>query len=268
MHQWFVGDVRVVRIEDLDFALASERPVPAWCVPHFAPSTSEVAVAFSALAVESDHQRIVVDPWLANDFPRDEPDASAHAARLLEELERAGFPADDVDLVVNTHLDGVGWNSVPYDGGWVPAFANARYLYPADEMAAVDRGEDIYGREALADLRTHDDVETFDPPLQLTSAVSLVDAPGHNFGHVAVRIESGGDLAIYPGHLVLSPHHVDDVTFGDDAPEVKAVATATRLALFDELAARHGLLLTTLVGGAGAGRVRKSNAGYWLDAIA
>lgn len=264
MHDWPVGEVRVVRIEDLDFALASERPVPPWCIPDFGPSSAEVA--FSALAIASDGLSIVVDPWLANDFPREEPDASAHAAKLLDELAGAGFPADEVDVVVNTHLDGFGWNSVPGVDGWTPSFPNARYLYPADELAAIDRGEEIYGREALNELRATHEIEGFDPPLSLTSAVSLVNAPGHNFGHVAVRIESGGDLAVYPGHLVLSPHHVDDVTFGDDPPEIKAIAAATRRTFFDELAERDGLLLTTLVGGAGGGWMRKNDAGYWLEA--
>jgi len=266
VHRWTVGDVEVVRIEDLDFAIATERPAPEWCVPDFCPSPSEVAIAFSALAIVDDDHRIVVDPWLANDFPRDEPDARARAVRLLDELTAQGFPPDEVDVVVNTHLDGVGWNSVPHDDGWRPAFPNARYLYPSEELAAVDRGEDLYGHEALDALRAVHEVEGFDPPLRLTTSVSLIDAPGHNFGHVAVRIDSGGDLAIYPGHLVLSPHHVDDVTFGDDPPEVKVVAANTRRAIFDELAERDGLLLTTLVGGAGGGRMRRSDAGYWLDA--
>ena len=262
MHRWTIGSVEIVRIEDLDFAIPSDEPIPEWCVPAYAPSTSEVGIAFSALAIESDGQRIVVDPWLANDFPRDDADASEHAARLLDELAAAGFPAESVDVVVNTHLDGIGWNTVPGPDGWTAAFPNARYMYPADELAAIDGGEPINGHEGLAELRAMREVEGIQPPLSLTSTVSLMPAPGHNFGHVAVRIESDGDLAIYIGHLVLTPFQIDDPSNGDTDNPWRDTAIASRRQIFDELVARDGLLLTTLLGGPGSGRMRRRDSGY------
>jgi glyoxylase-like metal-dependent hydrolase (beta-lactamase superfamily II) len=262
MHRWSIGSVEIVRIEDLDFAIPSDESIPEWCVPAYAPSTSEVGIAFSVLAIESDGQRIVVDPWLANDFPRDDADASEHAARLLDELAAAGFPAESVDVVVNTHLDGIGWNTVPGPDGWTAAFPNARYMYPADELAAIDGGEPINGQEGLAELRAMREVEGIQPPLSLTSTVSLMPAPGHNFGHVAVRIESDGDLAIYIGHLVLTPFQIDDPSNGDTGNPWRDTAIASRRQIFDELVARDGLLLTTLLGGPGGGRMRRRDSGY------
>jgi glyoxylase-like metal-dependent hydrolase (beta-lactamase superfamily II) len=266
MHRWTIGTTEIVRIEDTNFSLPSDEPVPDWCVPDLAPSTSEVGIAFSVLAITSDEQRIVVDPWMANDFPRDEPDAPAHATRLLDELGAAGFPADEVDIVVNTHLDGIGWNTVPGDDGWAPAFPNARYLYPADELASIDAGEEVYGHEALRELRAIRQVEGVHPPLTLTSTVSLQDAPGHNAGHLAVRIEDAGDLAIYPGHLVLNPFEIVDPTRETEANPRRLTAIASRRAVLDELASSDGLLLTTLLGGSGAGRVERQGAGYRLRA--
>jgi glyoxylase-like metal-dependent hydrolase (beta-lactamase superfamily II) len=266
MHRWLIGDVEIIRIEDLDFAVPSEAPVPDWCVPDFAPSNREFRIAFSVLAIASDGVNIVVDPWLANDGPRDQPDASAHAARLLGELAAAGFPADEVDLVVNSHLDGVGWNTVPTPKGWEPAFPNARYLYPATELAAIAAGEPINGDDALAELAAQRDLEAVEAPLALTSTVSLSPAPGHNFGHVAVRIDDGNDLAIYAGHLVLTPFQVDDPESGDDANPTRDTAVASRRKILDELAARNGLLLTTLLGGPGGGRVRRHDNGFAIAA--
>jgi glyoxylase-like metal-dependent hydrolase (beta-lactamase superfamily II) len=93
----------------------------------------------------------------------------------------------------------------------------------------------------------------------------LEDAPGHNWGHLAVRIESGDDVALYPGHLVLSLAQVDAPD--RDVGEVDvAVAAATRRKIFDELARRRGLLLTTLIGGPGGGMVTRRDAGFELDA--
>jgi glyoxylase-like metal-dependent hydrolase (beta-lactamase superfamily II) len=264
VHRWSVGTVEVVRIEDLDFAVPSDDRLPAWCVPHFAPSRDEVGVAFSALAISSEGTRIVVDPWLANDGPRELADAAEHADRLLDELADAGFPADDVDVVVNTHLDGIGWNTRPTDEGWEPSFPNARYLYPSDEIIAIERGEELYGSDGYFALSSTTAIDPVEPPLRLTSTVSLEAAPGHNFGHVAVRIESEDELAIYPGHQVLSPRQLADPTLGDEGNPWRDQAIATRTALLDELADRQGLLLTTLLGGPGGGTVRRNGGGFEL----
>jgi len=267
VHRWSVGDVDIVRVEDLDFAVPSDRPVPDWCVPNFAPSADEVGIAFSALALRSDGVRIVVDPWLANDGPRDQAGAQEHSERLLGELSDAGFPPDDVDIVVNTHLDGLGWNTRPAVDRWVPAFPNARYVYPTDELAAIRRGEPLYGREAFAILDDYVEIEPIDGPMALTTSVTLAPAPGHNFGHLAVRVESNDRLAIYPGHLVLSPFQIDDPDSGEDHNPERTTAIATRRAVLEELAQRSGLLVTTLLGGPGGGVVQPKDSGFSLSVL-
>lgn len=266
MQRWQIGDVQVARVVDLELELPSPRPVPGWAVPAFAPSTDEVRIAFTALALIADGVRIVIDPWLANDGPRAGPDPYEHATRVLGMLGTAGFPPDDVDVVVNTHLDGIGWNTRPGPEGWAPSFAGARVVYPAAEVAAIHAGEPITGHEGFRELAAATIVEAVDPPLELTPSVTVVDAPGHNWGHFAVRIESGGDLAIYAGHLFLSVSQIDEPEHIDDDAEQGEVAAATRRRVLDELADRHGLLLTTLIGGPGGGRVVRTSTGYALEA--
>ena len=102
------------------------------------------------------------------------------------------------------------------------------------------------------------------PGTQLSEHVGVVDAPGHQQGHLAVRIESGDELCIVPGHIFLSPLQVEDPTVqSDEDPET---ATATRRSMLAELAERHGLLLTTLMGGPGGGYVSGNDPdGYRLD---
>ncbi|HEY7137629.1 MAG TPA: MBL fold metallo-hydrolase [Acidimicrobiia bacterium] len=264
MGRWKVGDVEVVRVDASNFVLPTELTMPAWAVPGFTPSVEQVPLAFSALAIRSGDRSIVVDPWIVDDSPRARPDAGAVIGSLLGALGDAGFDAGDVDTVVNTHVDGIGWNTRPVDGDWVPTFPRARYIFPAAEIAAIDDGVPINGSEHLGPLREARVLDTVELPLSITPDVTLEAAPGHNHGHLAVRIESGDALAIYPGHLVLSLLQVDtpDRDLGDTD---LAVATATRRAILDELAGRHGLLLTTLVGGPGAGVVTRRESGYALD---
>jgi glyoxylase-like metal-dependent hydrolase (beta-lactamase superfamily II) len=264
MPRWKVGDVEVVRVDSSNFVLPTETPMPAWAVPAYTPSRDQTPAAFSALAIRSGDRHIVVDPWIVDDSPRGRPDAGAVIDALLQELAEAGFEPGDVDTVVNTHVDGIGWNTRPLDGTWVPTFPRARYVFPAAEIAAIDDGAPVNGAESLGPLRDAGVVEAVEPPLPVTPEVTLEDAPGHNAGHFAVRIESGDALAVYPGHLVLSLLQVDapDRDLGDTD---LAVATATRRTILDELARRRGVLLTTLVGGPGAGIVTRRGSGYALD---
>jgi hypothetical protein len=264
VHRWRVGEVEIVRIEDESFALPSDHPAPAWAVPDFAPTPDQVGIAFSAFAIADGDRRIVVDPWLANDAPRSRDDAADHVERLLGELDDAGFPAASVDAVVNTHFDGIGWNTRPGVGAgpWLATFANARYLYPRRELDTWRAGGYPSGDDGLGLLEREGRLDAVDLPHGLTPHVRLDDAPGHNAGHLAVTIESNDALAVMPGHLFLNPFQVSDPTQAADLDPV--TATATRRRLLAELAARDGLLLTTLLGGPGGGRVRRDGDSFAL----
>jgi glyoxylase-like metal-dependent hydrolase (beta-lactamase superfamily II) len=261
MHRWQVGAVEVVRVEDDDFPIPSDVAVPGWAVPHLAPDTGSYHVAFSAYGIADGDRRIVVDPWLANDFPRDLPDAPERAARLLGVLADAGFDPEVVDTVVNTHIDGIGWNTRPGDDGWVPSFPNARYLLARAELEAYHRSDPLFEASDLSPVLDAGLLDPVDPPVALTDAVSLVPAPGHNFGHVTVRIESDGDLTMIPGHLFTSVLSVVDHTpLEGEGPESRD----SREEVLAELADRGGLLLSPLFGGAGGGRVERAGDGYHL----
>lgn len=256
---WTVGEAEIVRIVDLELDLPAGRLVPDWCVPAFANGKGEVGLAFSAFAIRSGGRRMVVDPWLANDGPRDRAGAAGVAQRLLDELARAGFAPESVDVVVNTHLDGIGWNTRPGADaeGWVPTFPNARYRWSAvqlDRHRADDR---------LAPLLSAGVVDAVEPGDQLGDAVWVEDAPGHEPGHLCVRIDSGGETAAIPGHLFLSPLQVADPAIPFDEDPVTAATTRTDL--LTDLAERQGLLLSPLLGGPGGGVVRQTGAGWWLD---
>lgn len=263
--QWTVGDITISRLDSSNFVLPSERPMPAWAVPAFTPSVDETPLAFSALVIEARGTRIVVDPWIVDDAPRTAPNADALLGERLAQLAALGIEPDAVEIVVNTHIDGFGWNTRPTADGWRPTFPNARYLFPADELAAVDRGMEINGSEHIGPLYDAGVVERIDPPYDVVPGVSLVNAPGHNPGHVAVRVDDGGDMAIYPGHLILSLSQVDDPGYSELDSDA-ATATATRQAFLGELADRGGVLLTTLIGGPGGGVVEAHGDGFALVA--
>lgn len=259
---WTVGAVEVWRVDSANFVLPTDVPMPSWAVPAFTPSVDETPIAFSAIVIKTPSETVVVDPWLVDEAPRTNPHADGLLDSLLADLVACGVAAEFVGTVVLSHVDGIGWSlRQGGDGGWVPTFPNARYLIPAAELAAIDGGAPINGAEHLGPLRPV--LQAVGSTFSVAAEISLVDAPGHNPGHLAVRIESGDDLAISPGHLVLSLLQVADPAA--DAGELDLVtASATRRTILDELADRHGLLLTTLIGGPGGGRVERDGTGYRL----
>lgn len=86
--------------------------------------------------VRTRDRRIVIDPWLAFDSKRSEPDAGSRWMRISDELTAADLAPDTVDTVVYTHLDGVGW-AVGTDET-TPNFPHARHVVPSGELDAFD----------------------------------------------------------------------------------------------------------------------------------
>ncbi len=262
MHRWRIGEVEVVRIEDVDFAMPAASALPGWTVPELAPSVDEHRVAFSALAIRDGGTTIVVDPWLQAERGAD--DAAATADRLLGALADAGVPADEVDLVVYSHLEGLGWGTRPDGAGWALSFPHATYLFPSDEVDAARRGVELPG---LEDFRVLDGLTAIEPvasPRPLGGSTTVVPTGGHSEGHAVVRIESDGELAIYLGHLVIHP--VQLVEPGVHELEAfSAEAADARGPLLAELADRGGVVLTTLVGGPGGGAVRSDGNGFRVE---
>jgi glyoxylase-like metal-dependent hydrolase (beta-lactamase superfamily II) len=263
-----VGEIELVRIEDEEYTLPADEPVPQWVVDAgLSPDVDSKVIGFPAYAIRAGDIRIVVDPWVVNDFPRTQPDAAEHADRLLGELADAGFPPDEVDVVVLTHVDGMGWLTRPDgEGGWTKTFPNARHLLPRVELDAVVGGDEWFASGRAAELVAAVDPEPADLPLALADGVTLVDAPGHNPGHLVVRIASGGEVATMAGHAFLAAHEIADHTpTGDDRPEIEA----TRRVILDDLAERGGVVHLPLVGGpaGGAGRVERDGGSYRLVSL-
>ena len=95
----------------------------------FPDSGTVLQFEVSGFGVRIGDRRIVIDPWMAFDQRRVEPDGVARWQRISHELTAADLAPADVDTVLFTHLDGVGWSVGP--DGATPNFPNARHLIPS-----------------------------------------------------------------------------------------------------------------------------------------
>lgn len=160
-------------------------------------------------------------------------DTGLSADGTLSALQAAGYSADQVDIVVLTHMHG------DHIGGMMqgdaPTFPNARYVtgqVEFDAWAAMDNEGFNTKVKPLADQMTF-----LDDGGSVASGITAMAAFGHTPGHMAYMIESedkqlllGADFA---NHYVWSLAHPDwEVKFDQD----KATAAATRRRLLDMLA--------------------------------
>jgi glyoxylase-like metal-dependent hydrolase (beta-lactamase superfamily II) len=231
--------------------------------------SATLAVEVCGFGVRTDGRRILIDPWLAFDAKQGEADAAARWKRISKELAAADLASADIDTVVFTHLDGVGW-AVGLDG--VPSFPHARHLVPAGELEAFDQGR-RGGTEALEVLRAHGLVDPVEAPLEIAPGVTLEAAVGHTKSSTVVRVREGtvgegtvgeGNVeSLFVGHLFLNPVQIQrlETVLGDEDP---AALVETRRRLLDEAVASGAVLYGDLWAGMGCGTVVKYGDSYAL----
>ena len=262
MERWSVGNSVITRFPDEQFELVVPQDEAtksvllsqaSWLAPQFLTSAGELRVGTSAIAIETPGARIVVDPWLVfDDADRTTPEATARIDRLLRGLGDAGFPPESVDFVVDTHIDGVGANTRPVEGGEVPAFPNARYVIAPEEIAALQAGR-FPGADALDVLVADGLVD--DPDGRVAGDVAMERGPGHSRGHHVVRVGPEGDDAVIIGHLFLHPAQVYSPDPRAGLDEDIELAAETRRGLLARAAEKGTLVIGPLWATPGAGTV-------------
>src|SRR5690606_26648639 len=163
-----------------------------------------------ALVLESQGKVIVVDTCVGSRPVPGFDNMSNLQLTFLDDLAAAGYPADEVDIVLCTHLhfDHVGWNTRLVDGKWVPTFPNARYLFGRVEYEHWDsgaRGVAVTFGDAVRPVMEAGLAELVEMDHRIADEVWLEPTPGHSPGHVSVRISSRGVDAVITGDMVHHP---------------------------------------------------------------
>ena len=272
MH-WQIGDVRITRVRETDLNvfradqyLRIERreldPFRSWMKPYLGADDA-LLMSVHAFGVEADGQRLVVDTCIGNDRsfgPSPFMDIfNGLRTSFLDDLGAAGFGRDAVDAVVCTHLhvDHVGWNTVLEDGAWRPTFRRARYLISRDDIAHWRANPGPHNPFAISvqPLIDAGRVEAVAPDHRISRSVSLWPSPGHTPGHVSVRIESRGEVAVITGDMVHTPVQLAVPAWSSIADTDAAEAERSRLRLLSEVGGGAALVLGTHFPGKTAGRV-------------
>ncbi len=259
---WDIGDVRVTVVlenqtdhipPELFFPDATAEAVAAhdWLIPEFADEQGCIGLSIQAFVVETPTRTIVVDPCVGNGKTLDMPFWNDQHWPFWARFSEAGFSADDVDLVVHTHLhaDHVGWDTRFVDDAWEPTFTRARHLY-TDAALTWLRDPGGYDNanvlaQSVQPILDAGLADIVDEDADLGEGLRLAPSSGHTPGHVSVWIESDDRTALLTGDFFHHPVQCAVPSWaelGDSDPDE---ARVTRRRMLDEAATSGALVFAT-----------------------
>ena len=250
-----IGNVEVLPVLDTQIAGSLEFMFPQVSAEQWAPWRRDFAHYFNpqgnlllnigTFVVRSEGRTMLIDTGLGDKERENYPQGN-----LLANLSEAGVEPGDVDLVVNTHLhiDHVGWNTVADgDGGWVPAFPNARYLVQQTEWDYWTQPEIAAQNDCIGDsvlpLEGSGQLDLIDAQRSITDEITLVPSPGHTPGHVSVAIVSGGERALIIGDVAHHPVQLTETEWSVMFDLDKETAIKSRQAIVERIANDDAVLI-------------------------
>ena len=192
---------------------------PDVAMAEWAPYEDEVLVEghvqlyYGHFFVRSQGKTIMVDTGMG---PGPHPTRDNRRGDLLNQLVKVGVNAEDVDIVVHTHLhaDHVGWNLDLSGPEPTPYFPNATYLVPRTDWEYFIEPHNLraapWVRDSVVPLEELGLMELFDSEHSVTDEVTTLATPGHTPGHQVVLVNSGGQKAMIVGDVLHSRVQVQE----------------------------------------------------------
>jgi glyoxylase-like metal-dependent hydrolase (beta-lactamase superfamily II) len=229
-----------------------------WMSPvHYDPHVGKFRTSVRSYLVKTGRHVLLIDCCGGNHknrpyFPR------FHLRRhdWLDRLDAAGVTPEQVDYVMCTHLhaDHVGWNTVLRDGRWLPTFPNAKYIAHRAELDRWNPRLPSYRFSPDNEFTWEDSVlpvieagqlVAVDDGYELDEMLTVESTPGHTLGHVAIRLRSSGQQAIFSGDVMHVPLQVHYPHWGTSLDDDPALGVRSRLELLESAAENHALVLPT-----------------------
>ncbi len=251
-----VGDVELRVVSDGVFWLDGGAhfgivPRVLW-EPLIAPDElHRVPMGLNCLLIESQGKKILVDTGLGSKLSSRQRDIInlQRDKGLVGDLGGIGVAAEEVDIVINTHLhsDHCGGNTIFNEHREaMPTFPRAEYwiqrLEWADARYPNERTRATYLPENLIPLEENGQLRLLYGDTLVTQEVRCVVTRGHTRAHQSVIIESQGQKAIYLGDLAPWKENIERLAW-TSAGDVEPLETMETKRAFQQWALEEEVLL-------------------------
>jgi glyoxylase-like metal-dependent hydrolase (beta-lactamase superfamily II) len=200
-------------------------PKPLWERRIPADERNRIPLALRCLLVETPDELVLIETGLGAKedekfrsiygVETEAPPGSRLPDRLHEALRRAGFAADDVGVVVNTHLhfDHAGGNTWrDAEGALRLAFPRARYYVQRGEWewahATNERTAASYLAHNFDPVEAAGRLRLLEGEAEIVPGISVFLTPGHCPFHQSVLVRSGGETACFLGDVIPTMAHL------------------------------------------------------------
>jgi glyoxylase-like metal-dependent hydrolase (beta-lactamase superfamily II) len=197
-------------------------PKPLWERKIVADEKNRIPLAMRCLLVEHPIGLVLVDTGLGNkealkfhNLYGIENTGADGRTWLEDGLQSLGYRADDVAMVINTHLhfDHAGGNTyVDGEGRVRPAFPNARYVVQNGEYGFAthtnERTAASYLEPNFLPLREAGVLEEVVGEGTIADGLVVVPTPGHTPFHQSVVVSSRGESLCFLGDVVPTSAHL------------------------------------------------------------
>lgn len=242
-----VDDVQVFTLDHL-LPTADRARIAAhrgWLAPTYLDGDDGLILSFHSYLIRTNRHTILVDSCIGNDKERPaRPSWHRRRGPYLDRLAQAGVRAEDVDIVMCTHLhaDHVGWNTQLRDGRWVPTFPRARYLFGAREVAhwraraAEPDGPLNHGSwdDSVVPVLGAGAADLVADDHRIDDMLGLAPAPGHTPGGVVLNLAAAKGRAVFCGDAVHHPVQGIDPAWSSRFCADPALAAMTRRRLLED----------------------------------
>ena len=197
-------------------------PKPLWEKRIAPDARNRIPMGMRCLLIEHDIGLVLVDTGAGNketakflDIYGLENDGGAERTMLEAAIVAAGHRAEDVALVINTHLhfDHAGGNTaLDAEGRVVLSFPNARYVVQAAEahyaMHTNERTAASYFPRNWEPIREAGKLDLITGSTEIIAGIRSLPSPGHTPHHQSLLIDGGDEIACFLGDVIPTRHHM------------------------------------------------------------
>lgn len=217
-----------MKLGELEFHIISDGPVfldggamfgvipkPLWEKKCAADSRNRIELAMNCILIRAAGKSILVETGAGEKLsPKLREIYGLQGSQLVSRLRDYGLGAEDIDMVIDTHLhfDHCGGNTRMEKDKVLAAFPNAQYFVQKGEyehaLKPTERDRASYFESNYAPLEHAGQLRLIEGDQQIAPGVEVVYVPGHTANMQCVKLTGGGKTAFLLADLVPMTAHL------------------------------------------------------------